>query len=145
MKRGLKRLFAGTECLITSDVCAIALFSYLGVLARVKITGHLFPARHILSDEEAFFYPLFYNSYFVPNIIGCFFIAIFQHQKSKVIHSALSPLYLSFCVGAITGFCGSLTTFSSWAFSIAVNMFDIGVLASLVLMVRPTPILTVSR
>ena len=141
MRRGLKTLFAEAASLITSDVCAIALFSYVGVLARVKITGHLFSVRHLLCDKEAIFDLLFYNSYFVPNIIGCFLIAIFQHQKSKVLHSAISSLYLSFYVGTITGFCGSLTTFSSWAFSVAVNMFDIGVLASLVLMVRPTHIL----
>lgn len=137
MIRDLERMCTKTASLITTDVCAIAVSSYIGVLARVQITSHLLLSSDLLDDEKAIFCQLFCNSYFVPNVIGCFLIAIFQHQKSKVLDSEISPLYLSLHTGAVTGFCGSLTTFSSWAFSIAMDMFDMGVFASLVLMVRP--------
>lgn len=121
----------------TPDVFAIAFFSYLGVLIRILVTSNLDLRNSNAKEAEYCLYPsLFKNTYFVPNILGTFIIGFLSRKKGIFFRTPGPSSYQSFYTGVSTGFCGSLTTFSSWAFSIAENMFVIGILESIVLAVR---------
>ena len=125
------RTFFASRSLLIADICAITVFSYLGVFLRVIITSRL--QSNTLSSEVPIVYRHFlYNSHFTPNLLGCFIIAVLFNLKRNIL--ALAPMALY--TGMTTGFCGSLTTFSSWAYSIAQDMFSAGVTASIVLLVR---------
>lgn len=133
----VRRILSDLRALGTPDVFAIAVFSYLGVLIRILITSNLDIGN---SGEKEVVYclytSLFKNSYFVPNILGTFIIGFFSRKKDFFFRTPGLSSYQSFYTGVTTGLCGSLTTFSSWAFSIAENMFEIGTLESIVLAVR---------
>jgi fluoride ion exporter CrcB/FEX len=127
--------FFASRSLLIADICAITVFSYLGVFLRVIITSRL--QSNTLSSEVPIVYRHFlYNSHFAPNLLGCFIIAILFNLKRNIL--ALAPMALY--TGMTTGFCGSLTTFSSWAYSIAQDMFSAGVSASTVLMRSTFPL-----
>lgn len=133
----MRRIFSHLRALGTPDVFAIAVFSYLGVLIRILVTSNL-DLRNSNEEEAVYclYTSLFKNTYFVPNILGSFIIGFLSRKKDIFFITPGPSSYQSFYIGASTGFCGSLTTFSSWAFSIAENMFVIGTLESIVLAVR---------
>ena len=119
-----------SKSLLIAEVCAITVCSYLGVFLRVIITRQL--KTNTLTDEVPIVYRHFlHNSHFAPNIMGCFIIAVLFTLKRKIL--ALAPMALY--TGMTTGFCGSLTTFSSWAYSIAQDIIRAGASASISLMV----------
>jgi fluoride ion exporter CrcB/FEX len=135
----MRRMLINLRALGTPDVFAIAIFSYLGVLMRILITSKLDLNNSSSTEKEEVFClytSLFNNTYFVPNILGTFIIGFFSRKKEFFFRTPGPYFYQSFYTGVSTGFCGSLTTFSSWAFSIAENMFEIGILESIVLVVR---------
>jgi fluoride ion exporter CrcB/FEX len=134
-----RRMMINLMALGTPDVFAIAVFSYLGVLMRILITSNIDLNSSTSAEKELVFClytSLFNNTYFVPNILGTFIIGFLSRKKEFFFRTPGPSSYQSFYTGVSTGFCGSLTTFSSWAFSIAENMFEIGTLESIVLAVR---------
>ena len=119
-----------SRSLLIAEVCAITVCSYLGVFLRVIITLQL--KTNALTDEVPIVYKHFlHNSHFAPNLLGCFIIAVLFTLKRRIL--ALVPMALY--SGMTTGFCGSLTTFSSWAYSIGQDILRAGASASITLMV----------
>ena len=134
--RHLKTGYNFTRSAITSEVLAIGVWAYFGVFVRVAVTQHLKsrspPPLHSVERVQLFDI-LLDNNYFLPNILGCFIIALLHSRKESIInHYKQQTLY----TGIVTGFCGCLTTFSSWVYGIAIDTFDIGVLSSAFLLVR---------
>ena len=130
----MRRILSDLRSRATPELFAIAVFSYLGVFIRILVTIDLGSS----SDKEDYclYRSLFKNTYFVPNILGTFIIGLLFKTKDFFFRSPAPSNYPSFYIGAVTGFCGSLTTFSSWAYFIAENVFSIGTLESVVLAVR---------
>ena len=119
-----------SRSLLIAEVCAITVCSYLGVFLRVIITLQL--KTNALTDEVPIVYKHFlHNSHFAPNLLGCFIMAVLFTLKRRIL--ALVPMALY--SGMTTGFCGSLTTFSSWAYSIGQDILRAGASASITLMV----------
>ena len=79
--------------------CSVYLFAGLGILLRIVI------AESSSSIGTARF---FGSSYFIPNLLGCFCLGFLsQIATIKGLRRIVSPCLTS-------GFCGSLTTLSSW-------------------------------
>ena len=79
--------------------CSVYLFAGLGILLRIVI------AESSSSIATARF---FGSSYFIPNLLGCFCLGFLsQIATIKGLKRIVSPCLTS-------GFCGSLTTLSSW-------------------------------
>ena len=126
---------------VTSEVWAIGVWAYLGVFVRVAITEHLTSLSSLMLDvgEIQILDTLLSNSYFVPNALGCFIIAVLYSRKESIITQYRQQVLYT---GMVTGFCGCLTTFSSWAYGIAADTFNIGVLPSLLLLVSLSSLLS---
>ena len=79
--------------------CSVYLFAGLGILLRIVI------AESSSSTGTARF---FGSSYFIPNLLGCFCLGFLSQMATiKGLRRIVSPCLTS-------GFCGSLTTLSSW-------------------------------
>lgn len=95
-----------------SEFFAIGIFAFAGVAIRVGVTNEFRTEHGVESDMESYgaFLQLFYSQpYLLANVIGCFIIGICL-KEFKTIHGVSAGLFK----GLTTGFCGSITTFSSW-------------------------------
>jgi fluoride ion exporter CrcB/FEX len=93
---------------------SVGLLAFPGALIRILIIDN-FSRQNEVSATVQYgpFIQMFYvQPYLLPNFLGCFLMGIFyvfkneMKLKSKALSKALT-----------VGFCGSLTTFSSWAFT----------------------------
>jgi fluoride ion exporter CrcB/FEX len=105
----------------TSDFFTVGLFAFGGVGLRVAITNAL--AGCIEQDPTSHYGPfmqIFYSEpYLASNLLGCFIMA-FCIAHIEQVSTFSAPLYK----GLTTGFCGSLTTFSSWMNGAVYMVFD---------------------
>jgi fluoride ion exporter CrcB/FEX len=93
---------------------SVGLFAFPGALIRILIIDNFSGQNEVNATiQYGPFIQMFYvQPYLLPNFLGCFLMGIFfvfQNElklKSKALYKALT-----------VGFCGSLTTFSSWAFT----------------------------
>lgn len=86
--------------LVRPEIFAIGFFAYFGAFIRLLITKSISVSLEGRSteaiqqfQEHGFFLILFYNNYFVPNIVGCFIVAVLFHRKEIIIKHLGEPLY----------------------------------------------------
>eukprot|EP01040_Poterioochromonas_malhamensis_P014178 gene14178-15676_t len=98
---------------INEEFYSVGVLAFLGVLIRVAVYIN-FSAGHLVDATESYgpFIQMFYTEpYILPNMLGCFMMGLFTTYKDEINRSS-KGLYK----GLTTGFCGSLTTFSSWMY-----------------------------
>eukprot|EP01040_Poterioochromonas_malhamensis_P015850 gene15850-17834_t len=99
---------------INEEFYSIGIFAFIGVLVRSAIYID-FNARDDPNATNSYgpFIQMFYTEpYLLPNLLGCFLMGLFYSYKDEINRSS-KGLYKGFT----TGFCGSLTSFSSWMFT----------------------------
>jgi fluoride ion exporter CrcB/FEX len=104
----------------TAECFFIGFFAFLGVAIRIFIVNcFLVKENKSLTIEypnhneyEIYTTIFILHPYMLPNCIGCFVIAVLYCYLAR-----LTKFSLAFTKGLTIGFCGSLTTFSSWMFS----------------------------
>ena len=88
-----------------NDIAAICIGSIYGVLLRYYLSKL---SSIIANTDHESILTAFDFGYLFPNIIGCFFMGLLiEYTKTKEKRSLFSKM-----IG--TGFCGSLTSFSTW-------------------------------
>ena len=128
---------------LTVEIFPIGIFSYFGVYIRVTIINKIISQEMNLNNNYSDPYhisllsPLFSNNHFIPNLIGCYIISILYHNKNNITKKCGNALYVGMCAGL----CGCLTTFSSWIYESAEDMFVINVLTTIIIMVNKILIL----
>jgi fluoride ion exporter CrcB/FEX len=99
----------------------IGIFSFLGSFIRILIYNR-FVEKHENEADENYgpFIQMFYTQpYLLPNFLGCFIMGFLYNYKDEINRRSKGIFK-----GLTTGFCGSLTTFSSWAFTSLHTSFD---------------------
>jgi fluoride ion exporter CrcB/FEX len=101
---------------LNEEFFAVGFFSFIGVLIRVLIyNGFVGESEPLARTAYGPFIQMFYvQPYLLPNLLGCFCMAIFYVFKADLLKCDESKGLLK---GLTTGFCGSLTTFSSWVWT----------------------------
>jgi fluoride ion exporter CrcB/FEX len=96
---------------ITAECFAVGLFAFGGVGLRVAISNALVGRTEtsLTSHVDPFLQAFYTQPYLASNMLGSFIMA-FCIAFLNDISAASAPLYK----GLTTGFCGSLTTLSSW-------------------------------
>ena len=115
------------------------------IVAVMALVPKICRSYHILCRYDNYSYPyhisllspLFSNNHFIPNLIGCYIISILYHNKNNITKKYGNALYVGMC----TGLCGCVTTFSSWIYESAEDMFVINVLTTIIIMVSKILIL----
>eukprot|EP01038_Epipyxis_sp_PR26KG_P014979 gene14979-20152_t len=108
-----------TACL--EEFFAIGLGSFIGVGIRVLLSNEMAPQS---IKYKTSIYGLFSDQTFlIPNFIGCFFMAIFVDSRVKSLFLNRKNTTSSTFKGCTIGFCGSLTTFSSWMNGVLTRCF----------------------
>jgi hypothetical protein len=86
--------------LVRPEIFAIGIFAYFGVFVRGLIsrslTDSLVDRRPVAIQqfqEQGFLLLLFYNSYFIPNIVGCCIIGFLVRRKVNIVKYLGEPLY----------------------------------------------------
>jgi fluoride ion exporter CrcB/FEX len=107
---------------LNEEFFAVGFFSFIGVLIRVLIYNAFVGESEPLADTAyGPFIQMFYvQPYLLPNFLGCFCMAVFYVFKSELLQYDKSKGLLK---GLTTGFCGSLTTFSSWVWTALRTLF----------------------
>ncbi len=99
---------------INEEFYSIGIFAFIGVLVRSAIYLDFY-SRDDPNATESYgpFIQMFYTEpYLLPNLLGCFLMGLFYSYKDEINRSS-KGLYKGFT----TGFCGSLTSFSSWMYT----------------------------
>jgi hypothetical protein len=93
-------LFEFFKDLVRPEIFAIGIFAYFGVFIRGLISRALtnsLVVRNTVAiqqfQEQEFFLLLFYNSYFISNIVGCCIIGFLVRRKENIVKYLGEPLY----------------------------------------------------
>lgn len=90
-------------------------FGYLGALLRYQLGYAASDFAEPSSYSEIAFVNIFrYQKFFLPNLISCFIMGILVAWSRKNPLFGGRKVYRDVFVGLTTGFCGCLSTFSSW-------------------------------
>lgn len=96
----IKPSFQFFKDLVRPEIFAIGTFAYFGVFIRGLLSRGLSDSligRNTVAiqqfQEQGFFFLLFYNSYFIPNIVGCCIIGFLVRRKEDIVKHLGEPLY----------------------------------------------------
>ena len=99
-----------------SEFFAVGSFAYLGVFVRIELSR----SEGDYDGEVGAYSEVFISQHFlISNILGCFLIALLISHKDL-----LSKYSATGYVGLTSGFCGCLTTFSTWIVTNFESLFD---------------------